>query len=129
MTHLRYIIAPGSGAYLGHLFHSLVQGGKPDSEALAILNRLIANDSTISPPLPPGSQLRLIANTGLVVEAADGSIYSPMSFYIPRVALPLDQPVAVAAEVRSGKRPGSGNQVAGCKAKAGQNRKIRRLPG
>jgi hypothetical protein len=99
MTYLRYPIAPGCGAYLGHLFHCLVQGGKSAPEALAILTRLIATDSTITPPLPPGSQLRLVASAGLVVEAADGSIYNASTFFIPRLMLPLDQPAAVEAEV------------------------------
>ena len=99
MTYLRHAIAPGYGAYLCHLFHSLVHGGKSDPEALAILTRLIVTDSTITPPLAPGSQLRLVASAGLVVEAADGSIYNANTFFIPRLMLPLDQPVAVEAEV------------------------------
>jgi hypothetical protein len=99
MTYLRHAIAPGYGAYLCHLFLSLVHGGKSDPRGARDLDQTVVTDSTITPPLSPGSQLRLIASAGLVVEAADGSIYNANTFFIPRLMLPLDQPVAIEAEV------------------------------
>ena len=89
----------GISVYLAEFFQELVQGGKSDFEARALLIERLADFNTrLIPPLPPGEYLRLLNK---IVGAK-----APFHF-----SLPAAVEAAVEAEVVPASSPGSGNRA------------------